>query len=362
MGDMEGNKSSQAYPMKGGDGASSYTNNSSYQKSLAEVVMSLIDEAVAEKLDVLSFPREHPFRIADLGCSIGPNTFTAVQNIINSVQLKFQATLKTTSTPEFQVFFNDHTSNDFNTLFKTLHSYKHYYAAGVPGSFYDRLFPRSSLHVVYSSFALHWLSKVPVEVMDKGSLAWNKGRVHYGGAEKEVVVAYRQQYERDMCGFLNARAEEVVCGGLVVVLVPGRPNGVTHSKCIGNVLFEVLGCCLSDMAKEGKIDEQKVDYLNIPVYYASPKELEDIVNQNGYFTIDRMEGLPRIVEPETKHAARRLALGIRVGVEAVFKGHLEDETIDELFESYSKKLEQVPSLYSSGGASIMYAVFRRNDK
>lgn len=63
-------------------------------------------------------------------------------------------------------------------------------------------------------------------------------------------MAYRKQYERDMCQFLNARAEEVVCGGLVVILVPGRPNEVEHSKCIGNVLFEVLGCCLLDMAKE----------------------------------------------------------------------------------------------------------------
>lgn len=98
------------------------------------------------------------------------------------------------------------------------------------------------------------------------------------------------------------------------------------------------------------------------MYYASPQELEDIVNENGYFIIDRMEGLPRIKEPETKQAARRLALGIRVGVEGVFKGHLEDKTIDELFELYSKKLEQVPTVYSSGGASIMFAVFRRNDK
>ncbi|KAD7479815.1 hypothetical protein R6Q59_008663 [Mikania micrantha] len=352
----------KAYPMKGGDGDSSYTNNSSYQKSLAEVVTSLIGEVVADKLDIQSLAGEHPFRIADLGCSVGPNTFLAVQNIIHSVKLKYQTLRLISSTPEFQVFFNDHASNDFNTLFKTLPSDKPYYAAGVPGSFYTRLFPRSSLHLVYSSFALHWLSKLPDELMAVDSLAWNKGRVHYGGAEKEVVMAYRRQYQRDMHVFLNARAEEVVCGGLVVVLVPGRPNDVPHSECIGNVLFEVLGCCLSDMANEGKIDEQKLDHLNIPIYYASPGELEEIANENGFFTIDRIEGLPRIAEPETMHAARRLALGIRVGVEAVFKGHLKDETIDELFESYSKKLEQVPSIYSSGGASIMFAVFRRNHK
>nr|GEU68000.1 probable S-adenosylmethionine-dependent methyltransferase At5g38780 [Tanacetum cinerariifolium] len=363
MGSIERNKSSQlqAYPMKGGDGDSSYTNNSSYQKSLSEVAMSLISEAITQKLDVENFSsHEHPLCIADLGCSVGPNTFIVIENIINSVKLKHHTL--TIPTPEFHVFFNDHASNDFNTLFKTLPSEKQYYAAAVPGSFYCRLFPCSSVHVIHSSFAIHWLSKVPDEVMEKGSSAYNKGRVHYVGSDEEVVKAYQRQYVKDMDGFLKARAEEVVRGGLVVVLVPGRPNEVPHSKCIGNVLFEVLGSCLLNMAKEGKIEDGKVDSLNIPIYYASPQEVNEIVDRNGYFTIERIEGLPHIAEPETKHAAERLTMGIRVGVEAVFKGHLEDEIIDELFDSYCKRLEQVPSLFSSGGAAILFFVLKRNEK
>ncbi|KAI3735595.1 hypothetical protein L6452_15102 [Arctium lappa] len=358
---MESSKSSQAYPMRGGDGVSSYTNNSSYQKSLSDVAMSFICEAVAEKLAVENLACGHPIRIADLGCSIGPNTFIAVENIINSVQIKYQ-TLTISSPPsDFQVFFNDHASNDFNTLFKTLPVNKQYFAAGVPGSFYGRLFPRASIHVIHSSFALHWLSEVPKEVTEKSSAAWNKGRVHYGGADDGVIMAFRQQYVKDMEQFLKARAEEVVSGGLLVVLVPGRPNEVPHSECIGNVLFEVLGSCLLAMVKQGKIAEEMVESLNIPIYYASPQELEEIVDRNGSFIIERMEGLPHIAEPETKHAAKRLAMGIRVGVEGIFKGHLQDKMIDELFESYSKKLAQVPSMYSSGGAAILFSVLRRKD-
>ncbi|CAI9275031.1 unnamed protein product [Lactuca saligna] len=349
--------SSKAYPMKGGDGISSYTKNSSYQKSLSDVAMSLISDAVAEKLDVLACGT--PFRIADLGCSIGPNTLIVVENIIKSVQLKYDE--YSFPTPEFQVFFNDHASNDFNTLFKTLPSNKHYHAAGVPGSFYTRLFPRASLHVIHSSFALHWLSKVPQGVIEKDSRAWNKGRLHYGGADNEVVMAYREQHMKDVDGFLKARAEEVASGGMVVVLVPGRPNGVPHLECIGNVLFEVLGCCLLAMAKEGKIEEEKVDSLNIPIYYSSPNELEEIVDRNGCFRIEKMEVMPHIAEPETKDAAGRLAMGVRVGVEGVLKGCLQEETIDELFESYRKRLEQVPSLYSSGGAAIIFLVLAKKE-
>ncbi|GKG41449.1 probable S-adenosylmethionine-dependent methyltransferase, partial [Tanacetum coccineum] len=68
--------------------------------------------------------------------------------------------------------------------------------------------------------------------MEKGSSAYNKGRVNYVSSDEEVVKTYQQQYVKDMDGFLKARAEEVVHCGLVVVLVSGQPNEVPHSECI----------------------------------------------------------------------------------------------------------------------------------
>ncbi|CAI9763568.1 unnamed protein product [Fraxinus pennsylvanica] len=119
--------------------------------------------------------------------------------------------------PEFQVFFNDRTSNDFNTLFASLPQNKQYYAAGVPGSFYVRHFPKPSLHFAYSSCSLHWLSE-------------------------------------DLDSFLNARAEELVFGGLMAFLVGSETN---HTKNMSNISFpslELLGSCLMDLAKEVNID------------------------------------------------------------------------------------------------------------
>ncbi|CAK9153346.1 unnamed protein product [Ilex paraguariensis] len=84
---------------------------------------ALINEAIADKLDVnqlissSSSSTKKSFNIADLGCSVGPNTFIAVHYIIESVKLKCQSYCLD-SELEFQVFFNDHASNDFNTLFK----------------------------------------------------------------------------------------------------------------------------------------------------------------------------------------------------------------------------------------------------
>lgn len=124
---------------------------------------------------------------------------------------------------------------------------RQYYAAGVPGSFYDRLFPNSSLHFACSLFSLHWLSKIPKEVVDENSTAWNKGRIHYGSASDDVANAYAAQFSKGIEMFLNARAKEIVVGGMVALTMLGLPNGVHRSEFPMNALFDFLGSNLMDM-------------------------------------------------------------------------------------------------------------------
>ena len=214
----------------------------------------LVNEAIAEKLDIGALNSPRTFCIADLGCSVGPNTFSAVENIIEAVKPKYQRKSLSSQIPEFQVSFNDHASNDFNMLFTSLPHDKQYYAAGVPGSFYGRLFPDASLHFVHSSTSLHWLSRVPKEVMKKDSVAWNKGQIHYANSGDEVIEAYKAQHEWDMEQFLRARAHEVVYGGLMVLIFPINPNGLHHSQSLGNLTFDLLGSSLMELAR-------KVHYL-----------------------------------------------------------------------------------------------------
>lgn len=181
-----------------------------------------------------------------------------MQNIIEAVQCKRQCEGFDPQQLEFQVFFNDHASNDFNTLFTSAPPDRQYYAAGVAGSFYCCLFPNDSLHFVHSSYAIHWLSRVPKSIVDKSSPAWNKGRIHISNTEDEVVKAYEAQYAEDMDCFLHARAQEVVCGGLIALIVHGRPNDALHSQTHVNILYDLLGSCLMDMAR--KVGNEKLGF------------------------------------------------------------------------------------------------------
>ena len=132
-----------------------------------------------------------------------------------------------TGIPEFIVLFNDHVSNDFNTL-------------QVP-SFHGRLFPKESLHFIHSSFALQWLSKVPIEVMDEGSPTWNKGRIFYIDTQKEVVEAFATQFAKDMKSFLFARAQELVVGGLLALFILGIPDVMSNSDTFIGTELDLVG-------------------------------------------------------------------------------------------------------------------------
>ncbi|KDP44638.1 hypothetical protein JCGZ_22257 [Jatropha curcas] len=94
--------------------------------------------------------------------------------------------------------------------------------------------------------------------------------------------------------FLNARAEEIVGGGLMAIVTAGHPNEdnlvLQNSRVRSiNVTFDVLRDSLREMAKLRVINEEKVESFNLPVYDATSKELEEIIHRNGHFSIESLE-------------------------------------------------------------------------
>ncbi|KAL5720860.1 gibberellin A4 carboxyl methyltransferase [Ranunculus cassubicifolius] len=325
--------------MNGGDGLYSYSHNSSYQRKAVDAAKKFISEGISEKFDIKqvsagSSPTTATFCIADLGCSVGPNTFIAMQNIIDGIRHKYKSQGHIDpKTPEFQVFFNDHISNDFNKLFTSFPLYKQYYAAAVPGSFSTRLFPKASLHFVHSSTAIQWLSKVPKQVKDVNSTALNKGRIHCGGAPREVIDAYSSQFRSDMDSFFSARAEELVSGALMALTIPTTPKNRVFPHPI-----DVLGSCMLEMAKNGQLSEEKVDSFNIPVYIPFAEEFEEAIKNNGCFSIERFELLDI---PINKFDSKILGMHVRAVWEGLISEHFGNEIMDDLFLLFAERAEDI---------------------
>ncbi|RVW89201.1 putative S-adenosylmethionine-dependent methyltransferase [Vitis vinifera] len=318
----------QSFPMKGGDGPHSYVNNSHLQREATDACRTMIEEAIAQKLDVKCFS-SNPFRLADLGCSVGPNTFISMQHIVEAVERKYLEQGLKSQIPEFQVFFNDHATNDFNTLFASLPTERRYFACGVPGSFHGRLFPESSIHFMFSSHAIHWLSKVPKELLDKNSPAWNRGRIHYTSAPDEVSHAYAAQFGHDMEIFLSARAKELVVGGIIVLTMAALPDGIPASQIPSGVMFDLLGASLMDMTKS-----------------ASQEQMTDLVKRNGCFTIERMELVYRASKLVAPITGKECGMHLRAGMEGMIAKHFGSGIIDELFDTFRRNLWSFPTSWN----------------
>ncbi|CAE5963374.1 unnamed protein product [Arabidopsis arenosa] len=339
-------------PMSGGDGPNSYSKNSHLQRRTTSLLKETIDKLILEKLNAKTLISDsNTFHIADLGCATGPNTFFLVDDIIKSVETSLRKS--NSSKPEFLVFFNDLPHNDFNTLFTSLPQDRSYFAVGVPGSFYGRVLPQSSVHMVVTVGATHWLSSVPKEVLDKSSKAWNKGKVHYSNAAKEVVKAYRDQFGRDMEKFLEARAKEIVSGGLLVVGMCGIPKGMPFSNLADSIMYKSMADVLTQMQSQGLISEEHVDTFNIPIYSASPEEVTVLVERNGCFTVESMELMDptawRLKRPMNVEDVRHWMVCIKATMGSLFINHFGEHLLDDVFDRLTAKLvgltEKIESSY-----------------
>ncbi|PIN08247.1 Loganate O-methyltransferase [Handroanthus impetiginosus] len=333
------NETSRKHYMKGGDGPDSYSRNSEFQKQVLTSAEDLIHQQIDEHLNIQNcrFDPLNTFRIADFGCSIGPNTFYAVENIISAVKNKYEKSNQN-QTPDFQVFFNDLIENDFNTLFRNLPSNRTYLVAAAPGSFYDRLFPKKSINFAHCSMALHWVSRIPKEVTERG----NNGKIHYLGGEKEVKEPYAAQYEEDFGRFLTARGDELVDGGLMALLAFGFAEGDVYSLSGAGMVFEMLGSCLEDMAKLGKFTKEKVDSFNLPFYFPSESELKALIEATGLFCIEKIAKMasPMSHKPDLKGFTSSLKAVLGVLIE----DHFGNGVVEELFGRLLEKVLESPIL------------------
>ncbi|KAI3410689.1 uncharacterized protein J3R85_018536 [Psidium guajava] len=310
--------------------------------------MEIIKEALPSIVDLDHLCSSSPnpiIRIADFGCSTGLTSIQAIETIIQCLLDLIKPTEQPQfRTLEFQAILNDLPPNDFNTLFANLLTERRrYYVAAAPGSFHGRLLPSASLNLAYSFFALHWLSRVPQEILDKSSRAWNGERIHYVGSPPEVVGAYAAQFGRDIEAFLNARAEEMVGEGVIFMVLPGKPDLVPDSQTTTGLAFELLGSCLMDMAKAGTVSKAKVESFNLPIYFPSETELKQAIGRNRFFDVERIQTLHHPKVHAVSSTPESFSLSMRAPSEVLLIHHFGDGLIiDDLFHRFSLKVAKSP--------------------
>jgi hypothetical protein len=144
-----------------------------FQREAMLKAKPILEESIAE---VYLSSSPECLKVADFGCSSGPNTLLLIWLTMDTIHATCQGFNR--KAPMFQVFLNDLPGNDFNfqvhfvQVFQEMPSFYEKlkkdkgsefgpcFIAGMPGNFYGRLFPNHFLHFVHSSYCLHWRSQV----------------------------------------------------------------------------------------------------------------------------------------------------------------------------------------------------------
>ncbi|KAJ9559996.1 hypothetical protein OSB04_005156 [Centaurea solstitialis] len=342
----------QVLHMNKGEGETSYAKNSLIQKKIILVGSSMLESSI---VNILREIEPTSMGVADLGCSSGPNSLTVVSQIVHMVQAASHQMGRVV--PELRISLNDLPSNDFNYVFQSLpelykklkHDYNiegNCYIWGLPGSFYGRLFPSHSLHLVHSSSSLHWLSKVPSGLEPSVRTHLNKENIYISkSSSASVVEAYQQQFHKDFSLFLGCRAKEVIAKGRMVLSFMGRqsPDPCADEACYQ---WELLAYALMSMATEGLMEKESIDSFNVPYYASTIEEVQHEVEREGSFVVNCVEALEiewDSVDPsDLKESSGTLAAKtMRAVAEPMIKTHfhLGEEMTDELFMRYAKIID-----------------------
>ncbi|KAM6554829.1 hypothetical protein CsatB_015591 [Cannabis sativa] len=344
----------QVLHMNCGVGQTSYATNSSLQREVMSIVRPILEESIEVYCNNKVLPK--CLRIADLGCSSGPNTLTAVSNIFDIIEASSQSL--NINSPTFQVFLNDLPGNDFNAVFRSLPSFYEKlkkekgdkfgpcFITAMPGSFYGRLFPDNSMHIVHSSYSLQWLSKVPKGLVDdQTGEAHNKGNIYISKTSPAVVFkSYLDQFQIDFTNFLRCRSEEMVSGGIMILTFIGS----IESDSLNNI-YEILGRTLNDMVKENIIEAKCLDNYNVPSYFPSAREVKGVIEKEGSFCIQKLNtfeiawdaGFTTINNNNEKHKSGKYVSDyIRAVMEPILVKQFGETIMDELFNKFANKVNE----------------------
>ncbi|XP_017420993.1 probable jasmonic acid carboxyl methyltransferase 2 isoform X2 [Vigna angularis] len=293
------------------------------------------------------------FRVADLGCSSGPNALQAAYDVIDVVH-NISRSYNREPPITFQIYLNDQFQNDFNNIFEALpcfyerlreekgEGFGACFVNATPGSFYGRLFPTNSMHFFHSSTSLHWLSQAP-----KGLI--NKENIYFTNTSPcTVYQAYLDQFSEDFNLFLKSRAEELVHGGGMVLTFVGRDE---TSDII--TPWGLIGLVLNDMVLESLIEEAKLESVHMPRYGPTADEVKQLIDAEGRFILEKLETFKSGWDEGLKEngnsdmaldvnvRANFIAKYVRATTEPFLTSRFGEGIIDELFLRFGKKVAKL---------------------
>ncbi len=261
--------------------SATYTASSRLQASGLAAGITLFEQA-AHAVSIPAVPQ--PIIIADYGAATGYNSLLPIGAAVG--------VLRGRTRPEHAILVThtDLPGNDFTALFTTVTEDPDSYlakdsatfASAVGRSFYQQILPSESITLGWSSWATHWLARVPAPVSDHIHIAHS--------ADEAARRAYSRQAAADWNDFVAFRGRELAPGGRLVVLtlaldadgLPGFAglmqallaalhrlvdNGVLRAEELGRMVIPTVGRTeqefLAPFAPSGRFEGLSVEQVEL---------------------------------------------------------------------------------------------------
>lgn len=264
-----------------------YTASSRLQAAGLNTALALFEDSAR----IVPLPKApQPLTIADYGAATGYNSLLPISAAIRILRQRTRAN------HAILIAHTDVADNDFTALFTTLSddpdSYLHQDALSFPcavgRSFYNQILPSSSIALGWSSWAIHWLSKVPMPIPQ---------HVHISSdVPDHIRTAYARQAADDWQKFIAFRGRELAPGARLVILTLAHDDDGSSGF---SVIFDALTDVLHDIVATGLVTVAEVAAMTIPTMGRSAEEFRAPFAPSG-----RFEGLS-IEHLELFHAEDR---------------------------------------------------------
>jgi len=240
--------------------SSTYTASSRLQAAGLRPAIALFEEAA--RVVPLPTPPQ-PIGIADYGAATGYNSLLPIGAAIPILRAR------TRPDHAILVAHTDVAHNDFTAMFTTLtedpDSYlatnAATYATAVGRSFYAQILPSDSIALGWSSWAIHWLSRLPMPVGDHVHVSYS--------ADDAVRRAYARQAAEDWHEFVAYRGRELAPGGRLVVLTLAlEDDGGSGFKGV----FDALVALLDELVGEGVLTAGEARRMTVPTVGRAEKD------------------------------------------------------------------------------------------
>ena len=248
-----------------------YTESSRLQAAGLRTATVRFEEAARE----VPIPRApQPIAIADYGAATGYNSLLPLGAAIGIIRKR------TRSDQAILVAHTDVPGNDFTALFSTLaddqDSYlkkdSATYASVVGRSFYGQILPSDSIALGWSSWATHWLRRVPMPIPDHIEISYS--------TDEAARRAYSRQAAEDWHDFVAFRGRELAPGGRLLVLTVGlNPDGTSGFEAV----FAAIMTALEQFVADGLITEDEVHRMAIPSTGRDERDFRAPFHPSGRF-------------------------------------------------------------------------------